>query len=589
MKFFKIKPLFFIIATLSIIMTFMYGTAFCTEVDNSSERILSYDSKVFVNKDSSITVTENIRVKSEGENIKHGIYRDFPTKYTDKKGTSYNVGFKVLSVKKDEVDESYRIESMSNGKRIYIGKSDVFLSPGEYIYTLEYETTRQMGFFQDHDELYWNVTGNGWAFPIDKASARVFLPSGIAFSEIKQDAFTGSQGLTEKNYTCNVINGSELFFQTTSPLKLYEGLTIVVGWPKGFIEEPSPINKSLYFLRDNFYIFFLILAILILFLFYFIAWIKLGKDPAKGTIIPLYSPPEGFSPAALRYIKKMQADNKTFATAIINMAVKGTITITEEKVFLIKKVFTITKTQADTSILSDEEKRIYKSLFSRSNSFIFDQKDYSTIQSAINSFSNSLKTNFQKKYFTLNGLYTSIGFFYIIALGIIVKFLTPQVFPYESIGILIIAFILMIVINVIFTFLMKAPTLEGRKLLDIIEGFKMYLSYAEKDELNFSAPAEKTPELFEKYLPYALALDVENQWAEKFSDVLSRAVQEENYHPAWYYGSSLSALSLANFGSSLGNSLTESISSSSTAPGSSSGFSGGSSGGGGGGGGGGGW
>jgi uncharacterized membrane protein len=147
-----------------------------------------------------------------------------------------------------------------------------------------------------------------------------------------------------------------------------------------------------------------------------------------------------------------------------------------------------------------------------------------------------------------------------------------------------------VVTNFVFYRLLKAPTLLGRRMMDHIEGFKMYLETAEEERLNMMTAPEKTPELFEKFLPYALALDVENNWAEKFNDVLSKSGQVESYSPSWYMGRSWSSIGSSGFASSLGSSLSGAISSSATAPGSSSGSGGGgSSGGGGGGGGGGGW
>ncbi len=143
-------------------------------------------------------------------------------------------------------------------------------------------------------------------------------------------------------------------------------------------------------------------------------------------------------------------------------------------------------------------------------------------------------------------------------------------------------------LNILFYHLLKAPTLLGRKVLDKIEGFKMYLSTAEKDRLNYLTPVEKTPELFEKYLPFAFALSVEQKWSEQFSDVLAKAAAEQNYSPSWYSGTNWNSFDTSGFTSSFSSGFSGAISSSSTAPGSSSG-SGGSSGGGGGGGGGGGW
>ena len=127
--------------------------------------------------------------------------------------------------------------------------------------------------------------------------------------------------------------------------------------------------------------------------------------------------------------------------------------------------------------------------------------------------------------------------------------------------------------------------------MDKIEGFKQYLSVAEKDRLSLLNPPEKTPRLFERYLPYALALDVEQEWCEQFSHVLENASRDDGgYRPGWYAGTTWRPGSMSGLASSLGTSLSGAISSASTSPGSSSGSGGGgSSGGGGGGGGGGGW
>ncbi|HEX2953708.1 MAG TPA: DUF2207 domain-containing protein, partial [Bacillota bacterium] len=156
---------------------------------------------------------------------------------------------------------------------------------------------------------------------------------------------------------------------------------------------------------------------------------------------------------------------------------------------------------------------------------------------------------------------------------------------------LVVSGILLAVLNAVFYYLLKAPTLVGRKIIDQIEGFRLFLSTAEKERLNTLYPGGRTPQLFEEYLPYALALDLEQAWAERFDDVMARAGTDgQAYHPVWYYGSDWSNHDPAIFASSLGSSFSHAISSSATPPGSSSGFGGGgSSGGGGGGGGGGGW
>jgi hypothetical protein len=159
------------------------------------ERILSFHSDIAVHHDASMTVRETIRVMSEGQEIRHGIYRDFPTHYKDFLGNRYIVGFAVMKVLRDGTPEPYHIDHISNGERIYIGDKDTLLSPGEYTYTLEYTTTRQLGFFKDYDELYWNVTGNGWRFKIERASTSVVLPGEASRHVISTAAYTGPRCL----------------------------------------------------------------------------------------------------------------------------------------------------------------------------------------------------------------------------------------------------------------------------------------------------------------------------------------------------------------------------------------------------------
>jgi hypothetical protein len=180
-----------------------------------SEAILSYVSLITVDPDASMRVTETIKVVSAGDKIKRGIYRDFPTTYKDHAGNKYIVGFAILAVERDGKPEAYHTETLSNGIRIYIGKKEYILPSGEYTYTLSYRTDRQLGFFKDHDELYWNVTGNGWNFPIEKVSATVVLPPGVPADKMVLEGYTGPMGAKGQNFTASVTpDGKAVFAQT---------------------------------------------------------------------------------------------------------------------------------------------------------------------------------------------------------------------------------------------------------------------------------------------------------------------------------------------------------------------------------------
>ncbi|MDP2653035.1 MAG: DUF2207 domain-containing protein [Candidatus Omnitrophota bacterium] len=566
----------------------------------AAEKILSFHSDIRVREDASMTVTETIRVAAEGNQIKRGIYRDFPTDYRDDRGNLYTVGFRVTGVLRDGRKEPYHTERVSNGERVYIGQSKVFLSPGEYTYTITYRTDRQLGFFEDHDELYWNVTGNGWSFPIGQASAVLDLPGDASANIIKWDAFTGYQGAKGKDFETSRDALGRLTLTATRPLNPQEGFTIVVAWPKGYVRAPPPRSGSAssytvpppWYQRAPGIVLVCVLGLVVLLGYYLSVWSRYGKDPARGTIIPLFEPPAKLSPAAVRYLMKMECDNKTFSAALIAMAVKGFLKIEEKG-----KKYTLRLDSADYSKLTTEEDAVARGLFRGLQPALeLDNDNYAEVGAAMSSLRSALAANMQHVYFFLNRKYFFLGILISLLFGW--GLMSMIAFAYSATEgplCVTVTVVLVLIINGIFFNIMKAPTISGRQLMDRVEGFKMFLSVTEKDRLNLLNPPEITPQLFEKYLPYALALDVEQKWAEKFTAALAAAsLAPDSYSPVWYTGRSWDRFSPAGFVSHVSHSLPGVIASSSTPPGSSSGFSsggggGGFSGGGGGGGGGGGW
>ena len=184
----------------------------------AEERILSFDSHVQVARDGTLTVTETIRVRAEGRQIRRGIFRDIPLRIEQADGTTVRAGFHLVSVERGGKAEPYSVDSGHDGVRIYIGDENVFLRDGAYTYTITYETNRQVRFFDDHDEVFWNATGNEWAFPIDAASARVVLPEGVR--ALESNAFTGYYGDTGKDVRIVTQDGGRrVSFTATRPLR----------------------------------------------------------------------------------------------------------------------------------------------------------------------------------------------------------------------------------------------------------------------------------------------------------------------------------------------------------------------------------
>jgi hypothetical protein len=181
-------------ATLRGIFLLLCAALCAISAHAQAERILDFHSDIQVQEIGAMQVAETIRVRSAGIQIRHGIYRDFPTRYADRLGNNYVVGLEILAATRDQLPEEFRVEDRANGKRIYLGRGDFLVPAGEHTYTLTYATNRQIGFFADHDELFWNVTGNGWIFPLDRSSASVRLPGNIPEEQVHAGGYTGAQG-----------------------------------------------------------------------------------------------------------------------------------------------------------------------------------------------------------------------------------------------------------------------------------------------------------------------------------------------------------------------------------------------------------
>jgi len=221
----------------------------CTPL-RAQEEILWFDSQVTINVDGSLDVSETLRVRVEGNQIRHGIYRDFPTAYRDAGGHRYHVDFEFIGATRDGLTENAVVESISGGTRIYLGWPTALLDPREYVYVLRYRTTRQLGFFESHDELYWNVTGNGWVFPINSASATVTLPGPAPANALRTSGYTGVSGARGGSYRAQVFDGGARFV-TTAPLDAREGLTVVLQFPRGMVIRPTSEQQISWFVRDN--------------------------------------------------------------------------------------------------------------------------------------------------------------------------------------------------------------------------------------------------------------------------------------------------------------------------------------------------
>ena len=596
----------------------------------AKEAIVDYGVKIIVLETGDINVTENIKVIVENRKINHGIYRDAPTVYYGNFLSHNNSDIVILNVTLDGKEVDYKTENLINGIRIYIGSKHYSVSKGEHTYQIQYLAKNQIVVKDSKEEIYWNVTGNFWSFPINHASVSIYLPNNNTSTMSDYHAWTGKQGKKQQNYQAELFP-EYLYFQTNMPLKPFEGFTIKASWSQGLVTNSSdPIIK---FFKQNIFWFLSIVALLWFPIFTFIAWKKLGIDPPKGAIFPQYKAPNELSPAATRYILHKYYSSECFSVALMNMAYKGYLSIEqlEDDEYILKK-----KYKAGNNRLSNGEKTLLSNLFGSNKKQIKISETYNAqIKIANKELNKSLKFEYKDKCYRNNihaiivgvlisllALFFSWAHFFnfsnyassnlfisaaaiigsVVALHIIRKPVKKLIAVIIPLFVLLMALInegntvyvayifivfAIIAINALFYYLVQSPTIFGRKLLDKIAGFKMYLETAEKDRMELMNPPEMTPQLFEQFLPYALALGVENSWSKQFNQAMkTQGTSIDDYQPDWYVGTNFNNFEMSSVATAINSGLASSVASASIPPSSSSG-SGGFSGGGGGGGGGG--
>lgn len=550
----------------------------------SDERILSYDVTIEVQKDADFIITERISVNSEGRQIRRGIFKDLP-RYKLDEGTPIPYRYDVLSVTRNGEREPFDESKDGNAERIRVGDANYYLPKGRHDYEITYDVKNEVRYQEAFDEVYWNVTGTYWSFPIDKARAEIILPDGAFLEDL--NGYTGPRDSTAQNVTVSRL-GNRAIFETTQGLKRREGLTVSVTFPKGIIDPPSAADKSWLWWAKNGALAFLTLSILGIFGYYYLTWSRIGRDPAKQPVFPRYAPPDGYSAAAMHHIyhRGLRGNNALIAT-FINLSIAGWMRIdkpSKKKTHLIR----LDGGSNETNIHPDDA-AVFNHLFLKQSKVKLDGKYNSRFASTYRKAKMLWGKKYSKAYHQWNFGHTLLGIL-ISIVAVILTFANVHKAPSHWVLLGIAALIGM---NLLFVFLMPAPTKKGQAIRAEIEGFKLYLEKAESLQMNAvdihsEVPPPLTKERYERFLPYAIALGEEKPWTKYFERILPEIA--ENYDPSWTSLSRSDFRSFSSMTNDVSKGLSSGVSSASISPSSSSGGGGGgSSGGGGGGGGGGGW
>ena len=572
--------------------------------------IQAFDAQYIVNADRTIDVTERIIVNF-GSLQRHGIYRDIPVRYAKVVKAALPLRAGTVNVRLDDVSVTdadgtrlpMRIERGSR-VRIRIGNADRLVT-GTQTYIIHYHLARGLGFFDDHDELYWQVTGTDWPVPILHASATVALPDD---GTVRTDKAGGTEptawcyaGWAESssNARCTAafLGGGRYQF-SSGRLEPGEGLTLVAVFPKGVIAAPTAADKA----REQAALWWPALLPLLGFVLMYSRWRSRGREPDPGSIVPNWHPPEHLPPGAAGTLVDQRAGMEDAVATLLDLAVRGYLTISEvpahglvevlgEKSFAVKALRSLGISSVDWELTRSDkpapgdlvpyEVRVLDGVFDdgvpvRRMSDLHNEfyTHLPKIRDGMYAYLVEQKL-FPKSPASVRNGYLVLGVVLTVA-GVPLGIATANVVlgaAIALIGITVLAF----------SAFMPAKTALGARRWREVKGLEEYIRRAEKSELESSQGPERTTDLFSNLLPYAVALDVSDIWVKQFAGILGAT-------PPTWYGGTAGNFNVGSFSSGLTSFQTAATRTMGSSPGSSSGSGGGGSvGGGGGGGGGGSW
>ncbi len=504
-----------------------------------------FDAEVVVARDATIEVTETIRARFAG--AWNGLYRTIPVVYGTPQGFGYRLFLRPLGVT-DGAGRPLRYHASSERhyRKFKIWIPDAQDAARTVVF--RYRVANALRFFADHDELYWNVTGDEWDVPIEAASARIRLPAGV--TGLRTLAFTGSYGSRAQDADVQTLSDG-VHIAMRRPLAFHEGLTAVVGWSKGAVEEPGLLARALLFLRAN-WLFTVPLAVFALMLR---LWYMRGRDPRLRPIVPRYQPPDGLSPAETGTLVDNRADLRDITATLVDLAVRGFLVIEErDREGLLglwsSKDFTLRRQKAQPGDLKPHERAVLDGIFSG-------RGDAVELSDLKNEFYQELPGIRDRIFGALvgRGYYARrpdqvrTTYWVLAAIVGVAAFLAGALAANGGVDILgappitiVVAGALSAAVVFVFGWVMPARTAAGAQALEGVLGFEEFLARVESDRI---ARVEKTPEMFEKFLPFAMALGVEHQWARAFEGICQKP-------PDWYRGASVSDFRPGLFADRLG-------------------------------------
>jgi hypothetical protein len=515
-----------------------------------------FHSEITVSEDASLTVVETIDLTFHQP--RHGIYRTIPCSYYDELGKPHRTPIELVSVNDGHgADRSYDV-SRSDVLDIRIGDPDTYVN-GAQTYVISYRVENAVLFMQGLDEVYWDVTGNEWQAPIGQVSARVTIDTDRSLGELWTSCYTGAYGSSEKDCSATTMDrGAQ--FACNRPLAEGEGYTVAMGWSKGIVIEPSAWQQAVWdYNLGALWVFLFPIAILG---FMIVHWQRHGRDPrVREAVVVTYGPPQvggvALSAAEVGTMTDERLDPRDITAALVGLAAKGYFKIVEINKPGFIRLFDTTdydlqKTKEPDAALSTFERLLMEKLFAGGLQTRRCSSLRNEFYKQLPELTRALYNDLMRKGFFVADPRSVRTRYVVIGVGVVVigvltgLALTPETrFATMSAG------ILTGLIIAAFAHAMPAKTRVGATVLMDIRGFQEFMNRADRDRIERLGKA-----VFYQYLPYAIALDVTDQWAEAFDGLCDQP-------PDWYVAShawvgfrtSMFAQSLTHATTSIGQSM----------------------------------
>ncbi len=526
---------------LSFCLTLLFGLTlsfqgFAQDLEGQ-EHISNFDIRIEALTNGDLVVTETITIKDAADQKRRGIFRELYASY-EFMGVKRDFDYDLISIKRNGKPENYNPRRSESAVLWRIGRSDVYLPNGTHEYEIKYRVPNQVRRHMDgktalKDEVYWNATGTFWPYPIAKAQATLIFPKGAEIFE--HQAYTGRRGTDGSNYAAQK-QGNVVGFETTRVLRAGEGLTIAASIRPGVIDPMSAAQiAQLEWIRNGGKV-ILGGGGVLLFLYYLLMWNRVGRDPVKPPVFPRYAPPQGYSPAAAHHIHYKGFRKMDWLTALMmRLSLKDVLDIEAQKKKTI--ITSLPQNKAQAALTKDENE--FMDIFfpeAQSVKITLNKKSDPDFYKRVTKFTRYISKNYGRDYHRANAGWGLLGM--LLSLAVIGVFFA---LPVARSGPMTLALILGIaVMNIIFFVLLRAPTQKGTQIAAEIEGFKLYLETAEEKRINTANPLGDVPplmtvELYERFLPYAVALGVEKPWTKQFETTLPKVAKE--YQPRYAHGS----------------------------------------------------